>query len=136
MDNLSDLLQQDSVSESSHQVATGGSVIERLLQQKQGLQEHVISRTEPENVHLIPDPQQKGSDGRKITVKMMGWNQYTVNRPILLGIHQMELRLLNKLGYEVLVINPKEAAEFGHKTHEERRSFVQEKIFKKLDIHL
>ena len=44
MDNLSDLLQQDSVSESGHQVATGGSVIERLLQQKQGLQEHVISR--------------------------------------------------------------------------------------------
>jgi len=35
----------------------------------------------------------------------MGWNQYIVNKPTLTGIHQLELRLLAKMGYEVLVVN-------------------------------
>jgi len=35
----------------------------------------------------------------------MGWNQYIVNKPVLIGIHQMELRLLAEMGYEVLVVS-------------------------------
>jgi len=36
----------------------------------------------------------------------MGWNQYIVNRPTTLtGIHQLELRLLSKMGYELFVVS-------------------------------
>ena len=35
----------------------------------------------------------------------MGWNQYIVNKASLTGIHQLELRLLSKMGYEVFVVN-------------------------------
>jgi len=35
----------------------------------------------------------------------MGWNQYVANKPVLIGIHHLELRLLAKMGYEVLVVS-------------------------------
>jgi hypothetical protein len=40
----------------------------------------------------------------RITIKVMGWNQFAANKPLLLGIHKMELRLLARLGYEVYVV--------------------------------
>jgi len=41
-----------------------------------------------------------------IILKIMGWNQYIINRPTTLtGIHQLELRILSKMGYEVFVVN-------------------------------
>lgn len=136
--DLSQLLQQNKASECGAQVTARGSVIETLLQQKrgsqQGSQQLLLSRTEPKNIHLKPDSQKKDKGGRRIAVKLMGWNQFAVNRPILLGIHQMELRLLCKLGYEVLAINPKQATEFCHMTREGQRKYVTEKIFKTLDI--
>jgi len=40
-----------------------------------------------------------------IILKVMGCNQYIVNKPLTLtGIHQLELRLLSKMGYELLVV--------------------------------
>jgi len=41
----------------------------------------------------------------RVILKVMGWNQYMANRPLLTGIHQLELRLLAKMGYEVFVVN-------------------------------
>jgi len=35
----------------------------------------------------------------------MGRNQYIVNKRTLTGIHQLELRLLAEMGYEVLVVS-------------------------------
>ena len=43
----------------------------------------------------------------RVVVKVMGWHQYITNRPLLTGIHQLELRLLAKMGYEVFVVNVK-----------------------------
>jgi len=40
-----------------------------------------------------------------VILKVMGWNQYIVNKPALTGVHQLELRLLAKMGYEVFVVN-------------------------------
>ena len=40
----------------------------------------------------------------RVVVKVMGWNQYIANKPLLTGIHQLELRLLTKMGYEVFVV--------------------------------
>jgi len=41
----------------------------------------------------------------RVILKVMGWNQYIANKPVLTGIHQLELRLLAKMGYEVFVVS-------------------------------
>lgn len=41
----------------------------------------------------------------RISIKVMGWNQYALNEPLLLGLHQMEIRLLARLGYDVFAVS-------------------------------
>ena len=40
----------------------------------------------------------------RIVIKVLGWRQYAVNKNVLYGLVQAQLRLLQKLGYEVLVV--------------------------------
>jgi hypothetical protein len=109
-----------------------GSIMQQLLEQSVGSDS---ARTDPGHIHLQPFTNIFGSE-RRITIKVMGWNQYLMNKPLLLGLHQMELRLLQRLGYEVLVVSPFQAQRLDRMSNVERIGFVTQLLSDRLSIKL
>jgi len=74
---------------------------------------------------------------RKISIKVMGHNQYAANDPsVLLGLHGMEIRLLKQLGYEVYLIDPSAAQSLDCVSDVRRLEYVEQLLLKTCCISL
>ncbi|CAD5123816.1 DgyrCDS12127 [Dimorphilus gyrociliatus] len=68
------------------------------------------------------------NSNRMIVIKVFGWNQYLRNSSTILGLHNLEIGILNRFGFDVLILNPKDMMTITSFSEKERDRYCQENI--------